>query len=197
MQNYSMNRPNKKKIFFILAVISLSVTKFINYFLASVADYLDSGLPFTVMASAVYVGLWLLYDNILWNKSFFFLISQTPDLNGEWLCNGVGLKQNDDSVRNIWSAKIRIEQSYSNMLIFLKTDKSQSVSCGASNEKIGQHSYILSYPYKNSLLKADSDMLAHDGFCQLIFDTKQQTASGYYYTNNARKSYGSMELSRK
>jgi len=198
MQDFSMNRPNKNKIICTIALISVALSQLINSLITLAESEINYSFPFTIMASVIYAGLWILFDKILWNKWLFKYVSKTPDLNGVWFCDGLGKKHDDPNANNHWQANIKIKQTFSEISIHMKTtsNTSQSISVGATIEKNSDDLYTLSYPYKNSLIKADSDMLAHDGFCQLVFDVKKQTADGYYYTNNNRKSFGGMNLKK-
>lgn len=185
MHEYTIKRPLKIRIVFLIAFLSITFSQFINQIVP-------------IAASALFILLWLFFSKILWNKAFMTKLSQTPDLNGTWNCNAEGKKQNDPSITNPWKATITIEQNFSEISIFLITNNksSQSVSCGASIEFINKNTCVLSYPYKNTPLNADEDMHEHDGFCQLTFNLKDNTATGYYYTNNSRKSYGFMKLTK-
>lgn len=185
MHEYTIKRPLKERIIFFIAIVAITIAPIIDQI-------------FPVVAGGIFVLLWLLFSKFLWNKSIFKLISQTPDLNGTWNCDGEGKKQNDPSVTNPWNATITIEQNFSEISIYMKTknNSSQSVSYGASIEFINKETCTLSYPYKNTPMKADSDMYEHDGFCQLTFNLDNNTATGYYYTNNSRKSYGFMKLTK-
>ena len=185
MHEYTIKRPLKIRILFLLAFLSITFSQFINQIVP-------------IAASALFILLWLLFSKVLWNKAFMTKISQTPDLNGTWDCDGEGKKQNNPSITNPWKATITIEQNFSEISIYMKTknNSSQSISCGASIEFINKNTCRLSYPYKNTPLNADSDMYEHDGFCQLTFNLENKTATGYYYTNNSRNSYGFMNLSQ-
>jgi hypothetical protein len=185
MHEYTIKRPLKIRILFLIAFLSITFSQFINQIVP-------------IAASALFILLWLLFSKVLWNKAFMTKISQTPDLNGTWDCDGEGKKQNNPSITNPWKATITIEQNFSEISIYMKTknNSSQSISCGASIEFINKNTCRLSYPYKNTPLNADSDMYEHDGFCQLTFNLENKTATGYYYTNNSRKSYGFMNLSQ-
>ena len=186
MHEYTIKRPLKIRIIFLIALLSITLSQFINQFVP-------------IAAGALFITIWLFFSKYLWNKSCLIKISQTPNLNGIWTCQGEGKKQDNPSATNPWAATITIEQNFTEISIFLETNNksSQSVSCGASIEFINKNTCILSYPYKNTPLNADKDMYEHDGFCQLTFNLKDQTATGYYYTNNSRKSYGFMSLTRK
>lgn len=185
MHEYTIKRPLKIRIIFLIAFLSITFSQFINQIVP-------------IAASAIFILLWLSFSKFLWNKTFFKKISQTPNLNGIWNCNGEGKKQGNPSITNPWYATISIEQNFSEISIYMKTknNSSQSISCGASIEFINKNTCILSYPYKNTPIKADADMYEHDGFCQLTFNLEDKTATGYYYTNNSRKSYGFMKLIR-
>lgn len=198
MLDYSMARPNKNKIICTIALISIILSQLTNSLITTAETEFNYSLPFTIMASAIYAVLWTLFNKFLWNKGFFKYISNTPDLNGKWFCNGQGKKHDDPNANNLWQANIEIKQTFSEISIHMKTisNTSQSISIGATIEKNSDDLYTLSYPYKNSLINADPDMQAHDGFCQLVFNMKEQTADGYYYTNSNRKSYGGMNLKK-
>ena len=51
--------------------------------------------------------------------------------------------------------------------------------------------------YFNKPYDSEEGLNEHEGFCSLVFDLRNKTAKGAYYTNPARKSYGSMELEKK
>ena len=113
MHEYTIKRPLKIRIIFLIAFLSITFSQFINQ-IAPIA------------ASAVFILLWLIFSKFLWNKSFLKNFSQTPDLNGNWDCIAVGKKQDDPSITNPWEATITIEQNFSEMSIYMKTKSNSS-----------------------------------------------------------------------
>lgn len=135
MQDYSVKRPLKNKILFILAALSMAVSHLFNSLIEHIECSLAIHIP-TVMAGTIF--LWILFDRLLRKTPLLNLFCQTPNLNGVWLCEGHGKKQNDAKADNPWSAKIKIVQTFSEISIHMSTIRtsSHSDSFGAAIEKM-------------------------------------------------------------
>lgn len=85
------------------------------------------------------------------------------------------------------------------MEIVLTTDKSQSRSISViSNLEVSETGECsLSYMYFNKPNSIEDGLNEHEGFCSLVFDLEKNTAVGSYYTNPARKSYGTIKLIKR
>lgn len=98
--------------------------------------------------------------------------------------------------KNNWTGTVKIVQTLTKMEIILTTEKSQSrsISVISSLEVHETNECTLSYMYFNKPNDIAEGLNEHEGFCSLVFNMKEKTAKGSYYTNPARKSYGTINL---
>ena len=120
-----------------------------------------------------------------------------PDLNGKWHCKGHTNLKNAKIVDHDWEATISITQSWSKILIYLKTSQSESKSISASIYHEAGIGYRLIYQYDNRPNASELDLSNHSGCVELLFLEDTNSASGSYYTDRHRTTVGTMEILRK
>lgn len=209
MHDYSVRNYSKKiKVIYwisaIAVVITPSLVKFLDLIFTKIPLFqslyeLSSILGCSISAFLVFSFLWLCYSKCIWKLLYNLGIGRVPDISGIWDCNGVGRKYNEIAEENLWTGTVRIEQNYEKISIILTTENSQSKSYSLVGdiEVHGKNEAILTYMYENEPSKVANGLNHHIGFCRLAFDLRLGTATGRYYTDNDRSSYGSMDLIRK
>lgn len=95
-----------------------------------------------------------------------------------------------------WSAVITITQSWSKILIHLKTENSESSSIAASISHVAGVGYRLLYAYQNAPVANQLELNKHSGSVELLFDENGSAASGNYFTDQHRQTVGTMTLTK-
>lgn len=120
-----------------------------------------------------------------------------PDLNGQWNCTGHTVLKNATQADIHWEGTLSIIQSWSKIMIHLKTSQSESKSISASifhEEGVG---YRLLYQYNNRPNANELDLNNHSGTSELLFSEDTLLADGSYYTDRHRTTVGKMILRRE
>jgi|WetSurMetagenome_2_1015567.scaffolds.fasta_scaffold384667_1 hypothetical protein len=189
MHDYSINISERKNIYFILAGISIGIMYIIRNTVCFIPWYIESPSPFLLFGIFSF-----LFDKILWKIQPFKYFIKTPNMNGEY--NGI-LKSSYDNFNNEYKVTVIVKQSWTNILITLKTDTSESNSQSASiifmNEKI---CLFYSYLNKPEIDSVDS-MHIHFGTCTHVYNEKENTFNAEYYTSRDRKTFGIINLNKK
>jgi len=120
-----------------------------------------------------------------------------PDLNGKWICKGHTNLKNAEVVDYDWEATISITQSWSKILIHLKTKQSESKSISASIYHEYGVGYRVLYQYNNRPNADEMDLSNHSGAAELLFSEDTESAFGSYYTDRHRTTVGIMSLKRE
>ena len=120
-----------------------------------------------------------------------------PDLNGKWNCKGHTSLKNAKVVDHDWNATISITQSWSKILIYLKTSQSESKSISASIYHEAGVGYRVLYLYDNRPNADELDLSKHSGSVELLFLEDTNSASGSYYTDRHRTTVGTMNIERE
>ncbi|MEW6557269.1 MAG: hypothetical protein AB1349_07940 [Elusimicrobiota bacterium] len=194
MHTYSIDIDERKNILLLLAIISIVFSwgfyKILNYYQFSLPWWLES--PSILF---FYGLLFIIYDKWLWQYSKKLNFTKTPNLNGEW--NG-NLKSSFNNHSSEIKATLRIFQTWTRIKILLTTEHSTSHSETASliiNAPEGKH---LSYQYINEpKSEAVKTMSIHSGTVQLLFNEKENTLIGEYYSGRDRQNFGSLYFKRK
>ena len=88
-------------------------------------------------------------------------------------------------------------QSWSRIIVHLKTETSDSRSTSAAVVHEEASGYRLRFSYWNTPKAENAELRPHAGFCELLFDSEIATGEGEYFTNHQRLTFGSMKLTRK
>lgn len=188
MHDYSINNNERVIIYFFCALISVCIMYLISNLVENIPWYLESPSPFFIYGIIVYF-----FDKYLWNKNFFKILIKTPDMNGEYA--GM-LKSSYDDFNKEYPVNIVVKQTWTKIIISLKTDTSESNSKGASivfeNEKIYLFYYYLNKPNFDSV----DSMQIHFGTCTHVFDDKTNCFNAEYYSSRGRKNHGTITLTK-
>lgn len=203
MHDYSIDKHPKEKVLFFLALIAITSAPIIK----ELAEYLVSLLEIStgwssapvvaVPVFGLFAGLYFLFDKYLWKISWLRKVLLVPDLNGRWSCNGHTNLKNAKLVDYDWKATVSITQSWSKILIHLKTSQSESKSISASIYHEPGVGYRLLYQYNNKPNASELDLNNHSGSAELLFTEDTTSASGSYYTDRHRTTVGTMNLERE
>lgn len=201
MHSYTKKDNKFENVVFGLAIASYLAAPYLSNLLNKLipnetVHSILTNLGLSISSITIFSILYFLFTKFLWKIPCFSAFLNVANISGIWKCEGVGYKYDDPNVQNHWVGTVRIVQSLTKMEIVLTTDKSQSRSTSViSNLEVHEtKECTLSYMYFNKPNDIAEGLNEHEGFCSLIFDMKNKTAKGSYYTNPARKSYGTMEL---
>lgn len=156
---------------------------------------LDAFAKATITTGIVYLALHWIFNKWVWKIPLF----EIPDLTGRWVLTGETL-QEDGSVKYNWDGEIGIEQNWKQILIHLKTKKSQSYSYTATLSK--RHGptggWLLSYSYRNEPeLEQSHELSSHKGYCEIELDTKLTMGKAAYFNSGGRRTFGVISLKRE
>jgi hypothetical protein len=193
MHSYSIDTEERKSILLFLAIVSIVLTwSFYN-----LLNYFKFILPWWVENPSVlffYGLLFIIFDRWIWK--FFRRINfiKVPNLFGEW--NGY-LKTSFDEHSSKIKATLRIFQTWTRIKILLTTEHSISHSETASIVMATPEGKYLSYQYINEP-KSDAvkTMSIHRGTVRLLFNEKENTLIGEYYSGRDRQNFGSLNFKR-
>ncbi|BBK11905.1 Cap15 family cyclic dinucleotide receptor domain-containing protein [Klebsiella quasipneumoniae] len=147
-----------------------------------------------ISAGTMYLILYWIFDSRLWKWKLISKVINVPNLSGEWDCEGRGENKEGDVF--LWSAKIKIFQSWDKVHIRLQTSQSGSDSIAASIINDGEIGYRLVYNYRSDPRINEKELSPHMGFAELIFDKSLTTADGEYFNGRGRNTFGTMKLRR-
>ena len=195
MHDYAIFGHDRSAIGRWLGVVSILIAGGISQVLIVLNDMtgIEAFGKATFTTAIIYFGLHWLFNNLIWKLPFF----EIPNLSGEWELVGKTLEENGGTKYD-WTATIAIKQTWKDIVITLKTDKSQSYSQTATMEKLhGFNGWLLSYSYKNEPRTEQSHELnAHKGYCQIEFDKNLIEGDASYFNNNGRRTFGTMQLKK-
>lgn len=200
MHEYSVSDQPKDKILFFMALASISLAPLISKLINILsAKYFSDVLSLTLSTSTLFGIIYLLFNYFLWKVPFIRSYCRVPDLNGEWVVEG--LSHNTEKKTDYpWDGTIVIKQTWDKMLISLRTSKSssQSLSIISGIKKCEGLGFKLSYHYENTPNPDEKELKKHEGFCSLTIYEDGISADGCYFNNiKDRQTYGSMKLKKK
>lgn len=193
MHSYSLDTKERKNILLILAVASV----FIAFFLSKALIHYQITLSWWVESPSIlffYGLLFSIFDNWGWKLFSKIGFISTPDLNGIW--KGV-LKTSFDGHTSETEASLNIFQRWTGIKIILTTPQSRSCSETASFVLETPEGKYLCYQYLNEpKSEATQTMSMHRGTARLLFDEKEKTLIGEYYSGRDRQNFGSLSFKR-
>jgi hypothetical protein len=196
MHEYSIDKHPKVKILFWFALLAIATTPIVIKMLNFAASWTSMG-TISFSSSALFYVIYLLFDKWGWRISWFRKIFLVPDLNGNWNCHGLTLRQGEESPNKEWDSSITIVQSWSKIIVHLKTQTSQSQSTSASVVHEDGNGYRLRFSYSNTPKSGNDELRPHAGFCEILFDKEIKNGDGEYFTNHQRLTFGTMKLTKK
>lgn len=193
MHPYSIDTEERKNILFFLAVVCI----FLAWSFFKILNNYQITLPWWVESPSVlffYGLLFVVFDK--WSWKFFRKIGfvKTPNLNGEWKGH---LKSSFDEHSSEIKTTLKIFQTWTRIKILLTTEQSSSQSETVSTIIDTPEGKYLSYQYINEPKpNAVKTMSMHRGTARLLFNEKENTFSGEYYSGRDRQNFGSLYFKR-
>lgn len=194
MHEYISNKSHRKTVISIIAIISLllnsllapAVDSFINKLSQNLHPYL---YPFIILLgvgfSLIFGILFFLFDRFIWK-----LIPgiKKQNLNGIYRCVGVSSYEQKQ-----WSGDLLIKQTWSKILIKIRTKSSDSMSFMASVTVADDGEVILNYSYNNCPNGSNEKLKKHEGTAEIRFGKKSIKGKYYNYPND-RPRHGQLTL---
>ena len=193
MHPYSIDTEERKNILFFLAVVCI----FLAWSFFKILNNYQITLPWWIESPSIlffYGLLFVVFDK--WSWKFFRKIGfvKTPNLNGEWKGH---LKSSFDEHSYEIKTTLKIFQTWTRIKILLTTEQSSSQSETASIIIDAPEGKYLSYQYINEPKpNAVKTMSIHRGTARLLFNEKENTFSGEYYSGRDRQNFGSLYFKR-
>lgn len=193
MHDYNVNGTQKRFIYYYLSVIAIGLSSLVPLLLGVFNDVTGIALSLTVSSAAIFSLLYFVFDRLLWRLPFLGI----PDFTGDWKCEGFSYKY-DDSAEQEWSGVVHVQQTWDKILVTLETanSKSASVSLSANVEALPGHGFRLKYLYSNEPLPGNKELHSHYGYSNILFTKDLGSGVGKYFTNEERKTYGTMNLTK-
>lgn len=199
---YSVGGHSRSKIGMILAFISGSVAAGLTTLVGFAASYLQSrqvDLPdviiWPVTGTVVFGILFLIFNKFIWRIQALRSVIGIPDISGSWSLRGQSYNS-DNQPRYSWEGSIEITQCYEKITVSLNTSQSQSQSISAAIVNEGRNGWRLIYSYRNQPRPGESDMSAHIGHCELLFNDDLSAADGQYFNGGGRFTQGNMQIKK-
>ena len=173
--------------------LSGSIAQILIY--ANALTGIDGFAKATVTTGIVYFALHWAFIKYAWEIPYLDI----PDLNGMWEIQGETLNE-DGTTKFEWNGEIGIEQNWKQILIHLKTEKSQSNSYTATlSKRYGPTGgWLLSYSYKNEPeLEQSHSLNSLKGYCEIEFNKELSFGRASYFNSAGRRTYGVINLKRK
>ena len=196
MHDYAIFGHDRAAIGRWLGFLSIAVAGGIAQLLALAGNLsgVDAFAKATITTGVVYMTLHWIFNKWAWKIPFFAV----PDMNGSWVLAGITLNE-DGTTKYNWEGTIGIEQTWKNIVIHLKTEKSQSDSYTATfSKRFGPTGgWLLSYSYKNEPeLEQSHELNSHKGFCEIEFTKDLTIGKASYFNSSGRRTFGVMDLTR-
>lgn len=149
----------------------------------------------TITTGVIYFVLHWLFNHWVWKLKWLDI----PDISGNWVIEGRTLDE-EGKTRFEWQGEIGITQNWKQILIHLKTDKSQSWSYTATLAK--RHSplggWLLSYSYSNDPeIESSHELNPHKGYCEAELNKELTVGKIKYFNHGGRNTFGVIDMKRK
>jgi hypothetical protein len=190
MHDYSVRGHARERQVYWLAVLAF----FVMPLLATLSGWV--GVTVSIGTATVFGVIFWLFDRFVWRwwpirKALGFC-----DLNGKW--NVVGQRLNPDgSVANEWTGQLTIVQTWSRISAVLNTEQSISRSGPASLTREEGVGHCLLYTYTNDPEPNRPDLQVHRGTCELRIGDSCSEATGVYFNDQHRLTFGRMKLTKQ
>lgn len=196
MHPYSTNSPVNPKLIAVIALLSWCISFGIELAVKQINAAFGWSLG-ALSALGCFGIFFLLFDRFLWRWPVARHILLVPDLNGTWRCSGRTTHLAGDQADIEWAGTVTICQSWSRMVVRLKTSQAESQSIAASLYQEPGRGYRLIYHYDYKPKAGEHGLNRHSGQGDLIFADDGKVASGEYFTGPGRLTVGTMNLVRQ
>jgi hypothetical protein len=198
MHEYAIEGKGREKLLFWIAFISIGLTPFINlglnHIFTQFKDYIE--IAYTVTSLTIFSFFFWVFNKFIWRIST--KIFNVPELSGIWNCKGHSFN-NVTKDEFLWDSTIEIKQTWNKIAIYQRTKDSDSYSVSVIGSiKIEENGEVLlSYVYENTPRSNTPELLKHKGLISLRFNKYRTKASGDYFNDQNRCTYGTMELEKQ
>ncbi|MCH5159313.1 MAG: hypothetical protein J1F66_00500 [Clostridiales bacterium] len=171
-------------------ILNLVLTPLCDFIVRRLSDNLGS--PFITFIliigfgfSSIFAALYFIFDRWLWQ---IIPGIKSKKISGQYLCDGKSNFKTSD-----WKGTVTIKQTWSKILISLKTDNSYSQSYMAHIDVSDDGSIYLYYCYMNAPNGNLKALHKHDGTASITFDNNSINGKYYNYPVD-RPRYGTIKL---
>lgn len=187
-----------------LALISAAVSAAIVFALLSSVDLarrfgIAASVPPSILsfvgAGTVFTALSWILNHYAWRWKVINRLLQIPDLGGRWTCRGTTMETKSNPSFG-WTGEVTIVQSWDKIRVRLKTAASSSNSRSAALIKDEADGWRLFYSYQNEPKINQTELHAHRGFSEILFDADLRMGEGEYFNGHGRYTFGTMKLER-
>jgi hypothetical protein len=190
MHDYSVRGHARERQIYLLAAVAFSVMPL----LTSLSGWI--GVSISIGTATIFGIVFWLFDRLVWRwwpvrKALGFC-----DLNGKWNVTGQRLNS-DGTVANEWTAALTIVQTWSRISVVLTTGQSISRSGPASLTCEDGIGHCLLYTYMNDPEPNQPNLKIHRGTCELRFANSCSEATGVYFNDQHRLTFGRMKLTKQ
>jgi SMODS-associating 2TM, beta-strand rich effector domain len=189
MHEYSQQRHQRGVVFFALALIAITLTPQLSK-LGGWIGYQPAITSFSLFGLVSF-----LFNRFAWRWPLIRKVIAVPDLSGKWNITGSNF-DSEGRTTHEWTGTAYINQTWTQISVALTTDTSRSRSGSASLEPNDGHGTRLIFSYLNEPNPGPEPLTAHRGTCDLMFADNCQTATGTYFNDFQRRSYGKLDLTK-
>ena len=185
MHEYAVAGHARERIIFYVSVASVFLAPFLTAEAIKILHLISYNVvSFSIGSATVFAVLFGAFNIVVWKIGPVRVLLGMPDLNGEWICEGHAI-DHETKKEYDWSGTLHISQTWTRMLVTLKTNESKSVSTSAIGGllKLPGESYVLSLVYENKPSMTQKSLHQHAGLCRLVFNLQRKDADGQYFNN--------------
>lgn len=194
--NYATNSSFHPRMIASIAFIAVGLSALIGWIATWVQQTWGYGVG-GISAMTIFGLLFFVFNKWLWKIALLRRLLLVPNLNGRWRIQGKTIKRDGEDVSFDWEGTIDITQSWSGIVVVLRTKLSSSRSIAASLYRYTGEGYRLIYHYSNEPKADQSALKRHCGLCDLMFDEDLRQAEGSYFTDRDRLTTGTMQLTKE
>lgn len=190
MHDYSVDTKDRIKIIAILGILSVTIKILINEQIKKYAPFIEP-----VDTLFIFSALFSLYNFFLWKLAKFIpFLGYTPNFNGTYEGE---LFSSHHNYKEPIPAQVTVKQTWTKMLITLKTGTSKSCSKTGSIVTKTKCDPTLLYFYQNDPnVDSDKSMEIHYGTCEHTWDKDKNSFNASYYSGRGRKTDGIIKLKK-
>ncbi|SRR5712692_2721718 len=194
MHSYSTDSSERERILFGLALLSVGAALGLSRILH--ASHITLPWWFDAPSTMTFYGVFFtVFDRALWRIPLLRQIGllEVPVLAGNWTGH---LLSSFDNHSKPHSVQVRIEQTWTRIMIALQSELSASFTLVAAIQVNAADGIVLSYQYENQPRpNALKTMEIHLGTARLVF-ARGRCLEGYYYSGRGRQNYGTLYIER-
>lgn len=160
------------------------------------------GLPYAITptvfaltsAAVFYQILFWIFDKWAWKLKFIQSLICWPCVEGVWNVQG---RTSPEKGGYEWLGILTIKQTWSEISVILRTTQSSSCSSAATIAIEPDGRLRVLYNYGNQPHPLQVELNIHQGFGDILFDSKKETGLAFYHNGRGRDTFGEMELTMR